>query len=177
MRYNLGESWEVGLSEVKRDDSRERMKAFAATLPIQRRESCFVYFILAVETRRVKIGIAVDPIGRLYSLQTGCPEELRLLAYIPSDAPKRLEGDLHAKFRRHHVRGERYAMDFEVDHFIQHHASRDFDALDMATGRQTEQWEPDAAQKPDIPLRNREIPVFRGKGSKLARYKARRGIT
>lgn len=162
--------------DAKQNASKESLKAFVATLPIQRRPSCFVYFILAVETRRVKVGMAADPIERLYALQTGCPEELRLLAYVPSDDPKRLEGDLHAKFRRHHVRGEWYALEFEVEHYIQHHASRDFDALDMATGRQTAQWSPDEDQKPDIPLRNREIPVFRGRGSKLARYKARRGI-
>lgn len=153
----------------------EEMKAGAATLPSKRRTSNIVYFILATETKRVKIGMAADPIERLNSLQTGCPEALELVAFIQSDTAKRFEGDLHAKFRRHHVRGEWYAMDHEVSHYIHWHACRDWELLDRLTGRQT-------PTKPKLismsPVVAPGVPLSKlvGRRAALARYKLARGI-
>jgi hypothetical protein len=52
----------------------------------------------------VKIGWAKDPARRLRTLQTGHPDELRLLAVIP--ATYHLEHDLHRQLRSYGVGGE-----------------------------------------------------------------------
>lgn len=64
----------------------------------------FVYFIQAVESERVKIGSAFDPHKRLAILQTGSPERLELLGYIPGG--RSLEVELHRELRSQRLHGE-----------------------------------------------------------------------
>lgn len=75
-----------------------------------------VYFIQAGESGPIKIGEADDVPQRLRELQTGNPEELRLLgllAWRPG-----LEVDLHCRFYLEHVRGEWFRPAPELLAFI-----------------------------------------------------------
>jgi hypothetical protein len=69
---------------------------------------CFVYAI-SFDRRFIKFGHASNVRNRLSTLQTGCPVELEILAYImtPNDwAAQELEGFIHAAAVRYHARGE-----------------------------------------------------------------------
>lgn len=159
-----------------RDESRERLKAYVATLPVSRRDPCMVYFFFSDETERVKIGIAADPWARLASLQTGCPEELGLLGFInaPGSA-QQLEREWHARFRQDRVRGEWFALTPELMDAILLEASQDWEWLEALVGHGPifEDDEPRLTDKPKPPA-GAEVP--KGRGSKLARYKLARGI-
>src|ERR1700751_5870382 len=65
-------------------------------------ERGYVYFILAAETRRIKIGVAVDPAARMFQMQGHCSEQLGLGAIVPSAGPRQLELGLHKRFAAHH---------------------------------------------------------------------------
>lgn len=64
----------------------------------------FVYIIQGDEGTPVKIGRAIDVRARLKGLQTGNPQELRVLAATPGAAYDEAEFHRHLKFSR--VRGE-----------------------------------------------------------------------
>lgn len=65
----------------------------------------------------VKIGkTSGSPEGRLAELQTGCPYELKLLAYVPGGIKR--ERQLHREFRELHVRGEWFKFERELYRFI-----------------------------------------------------------
>lgn len=74
-------------------------------LRIQEIEESDVYFIQSVDSLRIKIGVAKDPVDRLRSLQTGCPERLELIATIPCAGVEQ-ERKLHRQFRRDKIHGE-----------------------------------------------------------------------
>lgn len=68
-----------------------------------------LYLIRATESQRLKIGIATDPLKRLGTLQTGCPERLELVRTIdyPDRATaRRAEKALHTRFDLFHIHGE-----------------------------------------------------------------------
>lgn len=71
-----------------------------------------VYFIQDAETRAIKIGISVNPAGRLNQLQIGHPYQLVLLGTIPGS--RQIEAELHVKFERHHLRGEWFRGDDQL---------------------------------------------------------------
>lgn len=52
-----------------------------------------VYFVLASNSRKVKIGLTANPELRLATMQTGCPEPLELLGVVAGG--RRLETRLH----------------------------------------------------------------------------------
>lgn len=64
-----------------------------------------IYFIRAGNTNRVKIGCAVSVGDRIRTLQTGCPEPLRVLLVIPNGSLK-LETAFHKKFKQNRILGE-----------------------------------------------------------------------
>lgn len=66
--------------------------------------SGFIYFLLAEESNRVKIGYSIDPNLRLDTLQTGCPDELKLLKLVPGTQEQ--ETECHKKWSGLRVRGE-----------------------------------------------------------------------
>ncbi len=68
------------------------------------RSASSVYFIQAGLFGLIKIGSATDPTARLAMFQTGCPEELRLIAAIPGGGVA--ERRLHKQFAHLRVRGE-----------------------------------------------------------------------
>lgn len=74
-----------------------------------------VYFIAENEnddycSLRVKIGRSGDIRARLRYLQTGSPYDLKVMGWIESDDDKRLESELHEKYRDHHVRLEWFKL-------------------------------------------------------------------
>lgn len=66
----------------------------------------FVYVLASCDNPHgpVKIGWAVDPVKRMFTLQTGNPHEVKLVEVIPGS--RRSEAALHAKLRKERVRGE-----------------------------------------------------------------------
>lgn len=67
----------------------------------------FVYVICGDEPEPVKVGKANDVRARIATLQTGNPQDLRLLYVLPGDAE--LEWQLHRRLQGGRVRGEWFA--------------------------------------------------------------------
>lgn len=75
--------------------------------------SGFVYFITSEPDEYVKIGWSLhNPSGRMRTLQTGCPEALRLMAYFPGTQED--ERRLHATFEELHYRGEWFSLSYKL---------------------------------------------------------------
>ena len=70
-----------------------------------------VYVIQAGDSGPVKIGLAHDVMKRVYTLQTAHHATLRLLRVFPGG--KRVERELHQRFRSAHIRGEWFALSAE----------------------------------------------------------------
>lgn len=81
--------------------------------------SSFVYFITDGEA--IKIGKANNPKSRLSGLQTSHHKPLRILGLLPGD--ERLEGMLHGRFRKYHIRGEWFHDSSAIRTFIRKHAT------------------------------------------------------
>lgn len=78
----------------------------------------FVYFILAADVRRLKIGFSENhPSGRMMDLSVGCPVDLVLLGY--RRAGRATEGLLHHKFRDLWVRGEWFKYHARLRRFVE----------------------------------------------------------
>jgi len=76
-----------------------------------------IYFIQAGETGPIKIGVTCgNPLARMANLQTGCPEQLRLVGCAPGTAQD--ERDLHERFAKFRVRGEWFTAGPELVEFI-----------------------------------------------------------
>lgn len=81
--------------------------------------SGFVYFITMEPDEYVKIGWALhSPNGRMNTLQTGCPEALRLMAYAPGSRED--ERRLHATFDGLRYRGEWFFNQHKLRDLIQY---------------------------------------------------------
>jgi predicted GIY-YIG superfamily endonuclease len=72
----------------------------------------YVYFIQSGDSKKrnpVKIGVARNPERRLAALQTGNPEELKLLVVIECDSRTEayaIESHLHKTLAKRNIRGE-----------------------------------------------------------------------
>lgn len=75
-----------------------------------------IYFILAPEVDRVKIGKSKDVKARLKTLQTGHSQDLCLIMTV--DADDSFEFELHERFKAYHVRGEWFQMSEEIADYI-----------------------------------------------------------
>lgn len=76
------------------------------------RKEARVYFI-AAKVGPIKIGMAIDPVRRLKSLQTSHPEPLSILA-TSSGGPER-EREYHKQFAGHRLHGEWFERCPEID--------------------------------------------------------------
>jgi hypothetical protein len=79
----------------------------------------YVYFIANEGRGVVKIGESGNVQKRLASMQTGHCDDLKIIGIIPAAFPLRLEGELHAKFHKDHIRGEWFALSDEIKQYIQ----------------------------------------------------------
>ena len=75
-----------------------------------------VYFIQAGRNGQIKIGRADSPSKRITGLQTGSPEELRVLAVIPG--PLWLERYFHRHWREYRSRGEWFSPEPDILNFL-----------------------------------------------------------
>lgn len=89
-----------------------------------------VYFMIAMDSGHVKIGLARDPWKRLSTIQTGCPEEVRMAGFLLPPNPDELERRLHERFAETRRRGEWFEWSDEMDAFLRDHVCRDYKALD-----------------------------------------------
>lgn len=81
------------------------------------RESGCVYFIVAEQVNRMKIGVAVDPVKRLNSHRGSSPVELTLWGFIKMqtwDAARMAEQRLHRSLRQYRIKGEWFEITKEV---------------------------------------------------------------
>jgi hypothetical protein len=77
----------------------------------------YVYFVQAGKNH-IKIGSAFNPIERIRTLQTGCPDFLNLLGVIPSYVFRRRETDLHELFSKWRVDGEWFEPSYDILDYI-----------------------------------------------------------
>jgi hypothetical protein len=68
-----------------------------------------IYFIRAVNSGTIKIGVSNDPKRRLESMQTGSPEPLELLGILPGGVDE--ERRLHGRFKAYRIHGEWFRGD------------------------------------------------------------------
>lgn len=68
-----------------------------------------IYFVQAVKSKAIKIGVTNDPAKRLMQLQTGSHEPLVLLGTIPGDYTE--ESRLHRQFAPYRIHGEWFRSD------------------------------------------------------------------
>lgn len=126
-----------------------------------------IYFVLATQTKRIKIGVAKNVRQRLHGLQTGSAEPLMLLGTIKTDDPWAIEAELHEAWWPLRVRGE----------WFQAHP----DLLEFIRLERDQRWEVpieeprDNSRRPEIPD-GVEVPTGNGRKAVLARYKLARGI-
>lgn len=79
--------------------------------------SAFVYFIQACPPDGdIKIGTSRNPETRLLSIQTHCPNDVKILGVIPGGIGE--EHRLHEKFKSTRKRGEWFSMSPELMEFI-----------------------------------------------------------
>ena len=71
-----------------------------------------VYFVQAGKSGPIKIGFATDLTKRIASLQTGCPDDLRLLAVV--DGGREVERRMHNRVAGDRIRGEWFRPTAEV---------------------------------------------------------------
>ena len=84
--------------------------------PCVQEKGLYIYFIEAVGTDKVKIGIAKDPEERLKQLQTGSSVKLRLMDSIGAYANE--EKKLHLKFKDLRHSGEWFFLTKELKDYI-----------------------------------------------------------
>lgn len=82
----------------------------------------YVYFAQCGDKGNIKIGSAVDPLERIKTLQTGCPEKLNLLGVIITYGFREMESLLHEEFAAFRTQGEWFFPDEEIIHFIETHS-------------------------------------------------------
>lgn len=81
----------------------EEIEAQFARADARQSKPSFVYFILAA-TGEIKIGMAVDVVQRLNSLQTSHPAKLEILA--TTSGGRKRERQYHERFAAHRLHGE-----------------------------------------------------------------------
>lgn len=95
----------------------------------------YVYFVQAATLGLIKIGSAWSPMDRLYTLQTGSPDTLRLLAVIRcSGAARGDEKAIHQKFAEYRSHGEWFRPAPELLAYIEAEAV-DYEELLMRENR------------------------------------------
>lgn len=81
----------------------------------------FIYAIEARQSKLVKIGFSTEPSKRIATLQTGCPEELLVVAIWEGSQAD--EHAIHSALREHRINGEWFTVNAEetrafIDSFL-----------------------------------------------------------
>jgi len=76
-----------------------------------------IYFVLAEEVGRIKIGKSLEIENRVSQLQTGSPIELKLVCLL--DLSDKYEGILHEFFKEDRVHGEWFEYSEDIKAFIE----------------------------------------------------------
>jgi len=75
-----------------------------------------IYFILAADVNRVKIGKTINIVSRLSKLNTDSPVDLELIAYFL--APESAERFIHCIFDKYRVRGEWFIYSEQIKNVV-----------------------------------------------------------
>ncbi len=84
-----------------------------------------IYFIQCGKNGPIKIGYTGNVEGRLASMQTSCPYELKLLWSIKGDTDD--EQDLHEEWKHERIRGEWFHPSKKLLEYINKWASNDWE--------------------------------------------------
>lgn len=125
-----------------------------------------LYFVLATETRRIKIGVAKDVRSRLHGMQTGSAEPLVLLGTIKTDDPWTFEAELHECWDCIRVRGEWFEAHPDLLKFIWEARDQRWEVLP----------EQPRVERPTIPD-GIEAPAGNSRAARMQRYLLARGLT
>jgi hypothetical protein len=132
-----------------------------------------VYFVLALESGRVKIGVSSNPPIRFQSLQTGNSEPTQLLGWIECEGSARgFERELHDCFAAWRLHGEWFCGSSGLAAFAEE--VRD-------PGTEPSAWMLEPVEEPPVPRRPQipdgvEAPKGNSRKAILARYKLARGL-
>jgi hypothetical protein len=80
-----------------------------------------IYFMRAVQVKRIKIGYSSDPLFRMALFQTGSPVDLSFFAFMPGGGKE--EKTLHRTFADLHVHGEWFEEDERLLSYIKKNAT------------------------------------------------------
>jgi hypothetical protein len=83
-----------------------------------------VYFIQAEALGLIKIGSAINADKRLTALQSGCPDRLRLVAFVGTDDVIATERAMHRHFRHHREHHEWFRPGADLMAYIEEYAVR-----------------------------------------------------
>jgi len=78
---------------------------------------CYVYFIQCDVTKRVKIGLSMDPKDRLKKMQAMCPTELSIIYQVKTRSE--MEEVLHERFAKYRLHGEWFEYGEEIKQFVE----------------------------------------------------------
>ncbi len=81
----------------------------------------YVYFILNLDQEVIKIGMSVNPVGRLNALRTSNHNKLMIAATIATNNMRALEAKLHKKFKPYRLNGEWFTYSEEIAKFVFDH--------------------------------------------------------
>ena len=83
-----------------------------------RKDFGWVYFVLAREVNRVKIGFTTyDPGYRLQTIQANSPVTLKIIAVL--QGPREWESKLHKKFTAWRLHGEWFTFSEEINQYVE----------------------------------------------------------
>ena len=106
----------------------------------------WVYLIHALGTEAVKVGWALDPVARMFTLQTGQAADLTLIAVLPGTI--HLESDLHRRLQRYRIRGE---------WFERKHVLKLLNPIIETRGIRLMEDAADSRNSPEIPLHRKRV--------------------
>jgi hypothetical protein len=98
--YNQRKIEESKAAKLQREEDLKRTREFE----YKERYPGFIYFIQGESGGPIKIGYATDVYSRLKTLQTGHPDNLKILCAMPGNYDD--EKKYHQKFAEYRIRGE-----------------------------------------------------------------------
>jgi len=83
----------------------------------------YVYFIRKENQNVFKIGMTTNaPETRLKQIQTSTPDRLSIFGVLEANSPRRLESELHERYKEHRIMGEWFRLDpGKLRNFIDSH--------------------------------------------------------